>query len=213
MKQLLSEVFERVKPDKKTILDYMVGFFSKDYESNFKMLIDLMKQPGNIRDAFLWCNFICFLKEGEFDDDLLIKLAQKLEEDGDSKDGACQLVRAIDSMESTLKVQCLSHLTQALIHDQLPIGDYYKLIYVLKQLTDRELNYLKNEIETGDSSIRLAGEHNEDFALLGIMRLVNGGYVYTKRAYLLVECGLSYGKNIKVPEKIPDPFIVSIDAE
>lgn len=51
------------------------------------------------------------------------------------------------------------------------------------------------------STITTNLKEKEELTFLGMTRLVNGGYEFTERAYMLVKYGVNYGHSIEIPQE------------
>lgn len=196
----IETVIKELTPESTSLLNYVIGFFKGDMTTGLKVAADYMKRCGHISDAIFWNNFQVFLEGGNFDYDVLRSFSEKLEKNGNKSDIAYQIVYAIDHMECEKKVRCLSCLTQALINEELTIEDYQKIVISLRQLTESQMMFIKDNLTK--STITTNIQEMEELTFLGMTRLVNGGYVFTERSFKLIKYGTSYGHSIEIPKKI-----------
>ena len=195
----IETIIKELTPESTVLLNYVIGFFKGDATTGLKVAADYMKRCGHISDAIFWNNFQIFLEGGNFDYDILRKFSEKLEENGNDSDIAYQIVYAIDHMECEKKVRCLSHLTQALINEELTIEDYQKIVISLRQLTESQMIIIRDNLKKSTITTNL--KEKEELTFLGMTRLVNGGYEFTERAYMLVKYGVNYGHSIEIPQE------------
>ncbi len=75
-KDLLQEIGSELKNNTKgTLLEALINCFVQNPVDFGKNIIELMHQTKSIPDMILWNNFYLFLQEGNFDYDVLRKLA------------------------------------------------------------------------------------------------------------------------------------------
>ena len=206
---LMSELKEINKNSSESILEVLIGFFTRDPITFGEAIIRLLKEAKSIPDIIFWTNFSEFLKEGKFDDEKLRKLAAKLVEDGNNKDNATKIIYAINAIDEPSKAKYISWLTVAVIHDMMALDEYFRLIKVVSRLINSDLIFIADNVEkvlidTNDC-------HVEDFLANGLLRSVDGGFAYSERAYNLVEYGIRYGHSVRRPEHIPDRQVVPTD--
>lgn len=75
------------------------------------------------------------------------------------------------------------------------------------RLTDEDLIFLCDNIDK--KKISTDEEYIDDFRNCGLMKEVEGGFVYTKRAFELKKYSLWYGHDVEIPE-IPERQIIAI---
>ncbi len=190
-----------LKENKSTILDLIIDILFGGPSDKLKLLGDIMLNEGRVSDLIFWNNFQMFLKEGNFDVTILRKLSEKLEEHGNKKGYGIAIIKAIDDVESDEKARCLANLTQSLINDKITVENYFRAIHTLKQLIRADLDFLSRNIT---KETFLDNEHEDDYLVNGLIRQVNGGYVYTNRAWDIVEHGVCKGHNMNRPSKIKE---------
>lgn len=192
---------EVLKENKSTILDLIIDVLFGGPSDKLKLLGDIMLKDGRISDLIFWNNFQMFLKEGNFDVTILRRLSERLEEHGNKKGYGIAIIKAIDDVESDEKARCLANLTQSLINGKMTVEDYFRVIHTFKQLIREDLEFLSKDIT---KETFLDNEHLDDYLVNGLIRQVNGGYVYTERAWDIVEHGICKGHNMNRPDKIKE---------
>lgn len=199
------EYFEVLVEEKETILDAIIDVLLGGTSDKLKLVKKCLLDEGRISDILLWNNLSLFLKEGKFDISKLHRLSEMFEEYGNKKTMALTLVKAIDDIDSELKARCLSNLTQSVINSEIDINKYFRLMHATKWLVKEDFEYISRNI----SGVTLVGdEHLDDYLTAGIMREVDGGYVYTERAWDLCQYGILRGHTVDRPMEIKQRSIV-----
>lgn len=197
----MDSYIEVLKKNKSTILDLVIDVLFGGPSDKLKLLGDIMLKEGRISDLIFWNNFQMFLKEGNFDVTILRKLSERLEEHGNKKGYGIAIIKAIDDVESDEKARCLANLTQSLINDKITVEGYFRVIHTFKQLIREDLEFLSKNIT---KETFLDNEHLDDYLVNGLIRQVDGGYVYTDRAWDIVEHGICRGHKVDRPDKIKE---------
>ena len=156
----------------------------------------------------LWNNFYLFLQEGNFNYDILRRLAERLEESGNKQENATNIVYAINRIDDQRKAKYLSWLTLSLINNDIDFDDYFRLIKAVENLVYADLICLSNNVEK--IRIDLKDAHIDDFLSNGLIYSIDGGYAYSDKAYNLVEYGIRRGDKIRRPEVAPGRQIFSV---
>lgn len=135
------------------------------------------------------------------------KLSERLEEYGNERENAISIIKAIDSVESEKKARHLANLTQSVINSEIDVKLYMRLIHVSKQLIEEDISFLATNIT---KEMFVDNPHLDDFFAYGLIRGVDGGYVYTERAWDLVQYGISRGHDVNRPDEIPKRTVFAI---
>lgn len=198
---------EVLKENKSTILDLIIDVLFGGSSDKLKLLGDIMLKEGRISDLIFWNNFQMFLKEGNFDVTILRRLSERLEEYGNKKGYGIAIIKAIDDVESDEKARCLANLTQSVINSEITVENYFRIIHTSKQLIREDLDFLSSNIT---KETLLDNEHLDDYLVNGLIREVDGGYVYTERAWDIVEHGICRGHEVDRPNKIKERTVYSL---
>lgn len=203
-------IWEQLKPIGRNTLECIIGFIQGDPISIASCLAKINSETGRISDTIFWDNFKKFLQYGDFSIDKLRKLSEKLEEYGDKNDMAIRIIKMIDDIDSEEIARCLANLSQSVINEEITVNNYFRLIRTLRMLVPEDLAYMGQNVrkETFTESPYL-----DDYIVSGIIREVDGGYVYTERAWELLKYGISRGHGIEIPDKIKERPITSLDFE
>ncbi|MBR1691582.1 MAG: hypothetical protein IJ711_02275, partial [Lachnospiraceae bacterium] len=119
-KDLLQEIGNELKgKTKATILEALVNCFVQNPVDFGKNVVELMHQTKSIPDMILWNNFYLFLQEGNFDYDILRKLAVRLEESGNKQENAACIVYTLNRIDDPRKAKFISWLTLSVINRQI----------------------------------------------------------------------------------------------
>ena len=187
--------------NKSEILDLIIDVLFGGPSDKLKLLGDILLKDGRVSDLIFWHNFQMFLKEGNFDVAILRKLSERLEEHGNKKGYGISIIKAIDDVESDEKARCLANLTQSVINSEITVENYFRVIHTSKQLIREDLEFLSRNITKEKF---LDNEHLDDYLVNGLIRQVDGGYVYTDRAWDIVEFGICRGHKVDRPKQIEE---------
>lgn len=208
-KNLLQEVGKELMGKcERTLLEGLINCFIDNPIDFTNNLIELIHQTKSIPDMILWNNFYLFLQEGNFNYDILRRLAERLEESGNKQENATNIVYAINRIDDQRKAKYLSWLTLSLINNDIDFDDYFRLIKAVENLVYADLICLSNNVEK--IRIDLKDAHIDDFLSNGLIYSIDGGYAYSDKAYNLVEYGIRRGDKIRRPEVAPGRQIFSV---
>lgn len=197
-----------IKEYGKTMLEELVTVIvGGDMLALGKLIRDILNSPYFVREQIFWQNFIDYLDNACDDEDDLRKLSEVLAEDGNSNENAKRLLKIIDDVGTKRKAVYISNLTRACCQQLIDRSKFFKLSQCIVRLTDEDLVFLcdnisKKKIETDEEFI-------DDFRNCGLIKEVDGGFVYTKRAFELKKYSLWYGHDVEIPE-IPERQIIGI---
>lgn len=198
---------QTLNQNKSTVLDLIIDVLFGGASDKLKLLGDVLLQDGRVSDLIFFNNFQMFLKEGDFDVSILRKLSERLDEHGNKRGYGIAIIKAIDDVESDEKARFLANLTQSVINSEITVENYFRVIHTSKQLIREDLEFLSKKIT---KETFLENEHLDDYLVNGLIRQVDGGYVYTDRAWDIVEFGISRGHKIDRPDKIKEREVYSI---
>lgn len=198
---------DAIKEKTKGLLENLtVALVSGDITVIGKLLKDVMGSPYFIREEIFWQSFIEYLDNTCDDECDLRKLSEMLAEDGNSNENAKRLLKIIDDIETQRKAIYLSNLTRACCQHLIDKNKFFKLSQCIVRLTDEDLMFLCDNIDK--KKISTDEEYIDDFRNCGLMKEVDGGFVYTKRAFELKKYSLWYGHDVEIPE-IPERQIIA----
>lgn len=183
------------------------ALLSGDFVSVGKLIKALVGSPYFIREEIFWDNFIEYLDNVCYDEDGLRKLSEMLADDGNSDENAKRLIKIIDDVGTREKTVYISNLTRACCQHLIDRSKFFKLSQCIIRLTDEDLIFLCNNIS--GKKVETDEEYIDDFRNCGLLKEVDGGFVYTKRAFELKKYSLWYGHDVEIPE-IPERQIVTI---
>lgn len=211
-KDLLREVEIELKESmKSTLLEALINCFVQNPMDFGKNITELMRQTKSIPDMILWNNFYIFLKEGNFDYNLLRKLAVRLEESGNKQENAACIVYAMNRIDDIRKVKYISWLTLSVINKEIDFDNYFRLIKTIESLVYADLVYLSENVER--VLIDSDDLHVDDFLANGLIYSSDDGFVYTDKSYNLVEYGIRRGHKIRRPKEKPVRQILKPETE
>ena len=211
-KDLLQEIgCELGDKTRGTLLETLINCFIDNPIDFGKNIAELMKQTKSIPDMILWNNFYLFLKDGNFDYDILRKLSERLEESGNQQEVATCIVYAINRVDDPRKAKYISWLTLSLINQQIEIDNYFRLIKSVENLVYADLIYLAENVE--NVRVDLECSKIDDFFANGLIYNVDGGYAYADKAYDLIEFGIRRGHRIRRPSQKSERQILAITTD
>lgn len=208
-KDLLQEIGAELKDKTKiTLLEALINCFAQNPVDFGKNIIELMHQTKSIPDMILWNNFYLFLQEGNFDYDILRKLAVKLEESGNKQENAACIVYTLNRIDDSRKAKYISWLTLSVIDKDFEFDMYFRLIKVIENLVYSDLIYLSENVE--NVIIDSSDAHIDDFLANGLIYSIDGGFAYTDKSYDLVEYGIRRGHSIRRPKEKPERQVLAV---
>lgn len=211
-KDLLQEIGNELKDKTQgTLLEALINCFIKNPVDFGKNIIELMHQTKSIPDMILWNNFYLFLQEGNFDYDILRKLAVRLEESGNKQENATCIVYTINRVDDPRKAKFISWLTLSLINNEIDFDNYFRMVKTVENLVYADLIYISENVEK--VMIDSDNIHIDDFLANGLIYSIDGGFAYTDKSYDLVEYGIQRGHNVRRPRKKPERQILAITTD
>jgi len=212
MNELLVELSsELAQKGKETFLEGIIAAFLGDPLSFGKSIKELMKTAKSIPDMILWNNLYLFLSEGNFDYDCLGKLAQRLDESGNKKENATNIIYVINRVDDPRKAKFISWLTLSVIHKYIDFDSYFRLVKTVENLVYADLCFLGENVEF--ARIDSDDSHVDDFLANGLIYNVDGGFAFSKKSYELVKFGIRKFDNIKIPENMIERQILSMASD
>jgi len=203
----VNSFFETAKQNKNGLIDAIIDVIFGGTTDKLKLIVKCLMDDGRISDLLFLNNFEMFLRNGNFDRTQLRKFSGTLEEQGNKKAYAIALLKAISDVDSEEKARCLANLTQSVSWLEINLEKYFRLVHTLKQLVAEDLVFLSNSICKGKF---LENKYLDDYIVLGLIREVDGGYVYTERAWELVKYGISRGHDVIIPNEIEKRSVFSM---
>lgn len=200
-----------IKEYGKTMFEELVSAIAGgDISALGKLIKDICNSPYFVREQIFWQNFIDYLDNACEDEEELRKLSAKLAEDGNSYENTKRIIKIIDDVGTKKKTVYISNLTRACCMGNISVSKFFKLSQCIVRLTDEDLMFLCDNISP--QIIDTDEEYIDDFRNCGLMKEIDGGFVYTRRAYELKKFSLSYGHDVVIPE-IPDRQIITSTTE
>ena len=196
-----------IKEYGKTMLEELVAAIAGgDILALGKLIRDIFNTPYFVREQIFWQNFIDYLDNAcENEEDLRI-LSGKLAEDGNSYENAKRIIKIIDDVGTKKKALYVSNLTRSCCMGNISVSKFFKLSKCIVGLTDEDLAFLCDNIS--QKTIDTDEEYIDDFRNCGLLKEVEGGFVYTRRAYELKKYSLWYGHDVEIPQ-IPERQMIS----
>lgn len=196
-----------IKEYGKTMLEELVSaIVGGDILALGKLIKDILNSPYFVREQIFWQNFIDYLDNACDDEDGLRTLSAKLAENGNSYEDTKRIIKIIDDAGTKKKTLYVSNLTRACCMGNISVSKFFKLSQCIVRLTDEDLIFLCDNISP--KTIDTDEEYIDDFRNCGLLKEVEGGFVYTKRAYELKKYSLWYGHDVEIPQ-IPERQMIS----
>ena len=208
-KDLLQEIGNELKgKTKATILEALVNCFVQNPVDFGKNVVELMHQTKSIPDMILWNNFYLFLQEGNFDYDILRKLAVRLEESGNKQENAACIVYTLNRIDDPRKAKFISWLTLSVINRQIDFDNYFRLVKTIDNLVYADLIYLSENVE--NITIDSNNSHIDDFLANGLIYSIDSGFAYADKSYDIVEYGIRRGHSVRRPKEKPERQVLGM---
>lgn len=115
---------------------------------------------------------------------------------------AKRLIILLDDCGTKQKAVYLANLTRARIAQKINTKQFFQLSRCIRNLTEEDLSSLSRDIK--EELIISDGDDDcyiDDYRSLGLLREVDGGFSYTKRAFELKNYALDYEHPVKMPPK------------
>lgn len=210
------------------VLESVIGLLSRDPITILSSLVNLRKLTLTIRDAIFLENFQNYLiRLYDIDDTgsinnkcneefarLLAELSPNEEAGYEGNpdrlhENAKRIVKLIDDAGTVQKSIYYANLTRAAIGGYIDRAQLFKLCNCIKNLTDEDLVYLAEDIQKrGTSTITEDTALIDDYRAVGLLKEVNEGFSYSRRAFELLKYGLKYEDNIQIPNDIQDRMMI-----
>lgn len=206
-KDLLKEVGnELYEGTKETLFEALANCLLEEPLEFVKNIKELVKKTKSIPDTIFWSNFYLFLQKGNFNYDILRKLAARLEESGNKKENANRIIYAINRIDDSRKAKFISWLTLSVIHREIEFDNYFRLIKKVDNLVYEDLMYLSEQVE--NQKIDSEDTHIDEFLANGLIYRITGGFAYSVQAYDLIKYGIRRGNTVRYPEKMQERQIM-----
>lgn len=214
----------------KDLYQSILGVFSLDPVAAIGLIKEVKNLPSTIRDGiFVECFEAYILNLNEYDDkkkqfieDNLSKMAIALAEvspnqesgyEGDAdrlREYSKRIVKLIDDCGTVQKAVYLANISRAFAKQEIDKSVLFKLGQCIRMLTEEDLLFLSKNVREGTI---VDGDYVDDFRGLGLMYEVDGGFAYSRKAYLLLKHALNYEGNVCIPEKFPVRTVISFDTD
>lgn len=226
-------ISDTAKEKESEIIKNSINALLGDPVSALEMIRDIKSFPSAVRDGiFMECFQVFILNSCEYDverqefvDKTLSSFAAALAEVSPNQETdykgdpdrlieyAKRIVKMIDDCGTVQKAYYLACLARAVRAKQISSIEFFKFSHCIRSLTEEDLIFLKENIT--QEIIDTDEEYIDDFRALGLMKDVDGGFAYSKRAFLLVKYALDYEGKMTLPETYPERFtpisVTSID--
>ena len=113
-----------------------------------------------------------------------------------------RIIKIIDDCGTYSKAEYLANISRAFANGLVDINEFFKVAQSITNLTEEDLLFIANNIT--EEVVSNKNEYCEEYQAAGVMSIRAGGYVYSKRAFLLRNYALRYeGKEIWPTREIP----------
>lgn len=229
MKNIVSS--ETTKTVTKDLYHNILDVISMDPLAAINLIKEAKNLPSTIRDGiFIECFEAYILNLNEYDpikkqfvEDNLKKMAISLAEvspnqesgyEGDADrlhEYSKRIVKMIDDCGTVQKAVYLANISRAFAKHEIDKRDFFKLGQCIRMLTEEDLLFLSKNVMEG--TITGYDDYVDDFRGLGLMYEVDGGFAYSKRAFLLLKYALDYEGTVHIPEKFPVRNIIALEMD
>ena len=95
-----------------------------------------------------------------------------------------------------------------MINGVVDTATFFRLCRCVVNLTEEDLAFIRDNVS--EDKIETDEEYIDDFRALGLLKEVDGGFDYTKRAFQLKKFALDYEGNTKIPETFRERQIMAV---
>ena len=201
---------------------FLNALINMDPMAAIEFINEVRKSPATVRDDIFFECFEAYIlnlnafndEKREFVENNLKKMAEVFAEvspNGEAnytgnpnklREYAKRIIKLIDDCGTIQKAVYLANISRAFANKDLDLRSFFKLSQCIRMLTEEDLLLLKNTISTG--IIDGNNDYIDDFRSQGLIYEVEGGFAYSKRAFLLLKYALSYETVVQIPDKFPD---------
>ena len=221
---------ETIKTETSTFIENAIGTIAMDPVAAMNLLKEIWTMPLRIRDGIYWENFVVYLfhlydydeSRGELINYNKRKLAEMLAEDTPNseagyignpeklRENSKRLIKLLDDAGTKQKAIYYANLTRAALNDSIDRNKFFKLCNCVRILTEEDLLMIVSSIQTiQTSTIKDDLEFIDDFRSAGLLKEVEGGFAYTKRAFELLKYCLKYEESVQIPKDIKKRLMMS----
>ena len=185
---------------------------------------------ASVRDAIFFDSFKCFLLN-TYDDatqkerteenvkclaEVLAAASPNWESGyaGDSKvliEYAKRIIKTIDECGTIQKAEYIANLARSIRRNEIDTPTFFRLCKCVTNLTEEDLEFINETVSK--ETVTTDEEFIDDFRSLGLMKEVDGGFDYTKRAFLLKKYALNYEGNTDIPDSFRSRQIMSVASD
>lgn len=220
VKNLISS--ETIKDATRELYQNIVDSFSLDPVAVIALIKEGKNFPSTVRDGIFFECFESYIlclngydsRKKEFIENNLKKLAVSLAEAspnevagyaGDNnrlREYSKRLIKLIDDCGTIQEAIYLANISRAMANKEISRRLFFKLGQCIRMLTEEDIIFLSENIKEG--IISNDSDYIDDFRGLGLMYEVDGGYAYSKRAFLFLKYALDYEGSVRIPKKFPE---------
>lgn len=184
----------------KNVVEKLVAtLVDHDKKAFISLINDVWNGPLFIRDEIFWQNFIQYINDTCTNQEELRKFSNRLAESDNPFEDVRRIIGIIDAAQTQKKVKYISNLTRACCMGNITKSKFFKLAQCIERLTDEDIDLLNN---VSEAVVKTDEEFIEDFRNCGLLKEIDGGFAYTKRAYELKKYSLQYEleNTVKIPQ-------------
>lgn len=166
-----------------------------------KNLYDLvLNTSSRFQNQIFMFNFSKFIRGLNLDEERKDKLKEILTGDDDSCQKVRRVLQCLEKIDTEKKVDFIVNTTNALINEDICVGDYFRICQAIVNTLDEDLEYLKEQILDGN---QLRTNLSYCYAVQGLLNSglmyetsvaysPVGGYCFSKFGLLVDKYSLSY---------------------
>lgn len=226
LKSSFSNTLENVGDLGNSLLLMAMSILTKDPVGGISEFFSSVHSAGTLRDAIFLDSFKHFLSNLYMDKqnilvDMNIKAFSEVlaEASPNRKSGyqgnprlleeyAKRLIVVIDECGTIKKSEYIANLGRAVINGVVDTATFFRLCRCVVNLTEEDLAFIRDNVS--EDKIETDEEYIDDFRALGLLKEVDGGFDYTKRAFQLKKFALDYEGNTKIPETFRERQIMAV---
>ena len=189
------EFSEAIKNFTRNVIDAAMG----DVIAAAGAMKFIFSSPMFIRECLFWEKFAMYIDGVFLDDDDIKKLSEIFADKEEKEEYSRRIIKVIDDIDLKVKVLYINNLTRSLLSGFIVKPDYFRLINVIKDTLEEDLQFVKKEIVSQHLKANIHFEFLKQNGL-AIQTVISDQdsddgdeYKFTPLAHMLDQYGLSYG--------------------
>lgn len=189
---------EEFSEEVKDFTENLISAAAGDIVATAKAMKFIILSPMFFRECLFWEKFIMFMDGVFLEDDDITKLSEIFAGNDEKESYTRRIIKVIDDIDVKLKITYIINLTRSLLSGFIIKPDYYRLVYVIKDLLIEDLQYFAKTINEKDL---IANIHIEFLKQNGLViqseissyeDISENKYIFTPLAIMLDMYGVNY---------------------